>query len=537
MSQAAPLTASPAASGTGLFGGMFGAAASDSSGLFSMLLSLFGQNAGGEKTPADASALTGLLAPTGTPQFPLQLFQQIESPEQTGEIIAPTTDPTLPGEVDLLALFQSMTQAPSASAELKALLGDNAALDLEDLKSRFAALEKDRQQSLLGEIAALLVPPSALPAQPDVLLQTAEASGSAPEILTAEPAAPAPQIALPVTPSTDSRSQQLDAAGEKSRQDTLTAVNQALQSASAREALTNAQEDSRQQANQTKQNVEAGQAADKASLALSEMSAVTAAPQAPRKATSSRQGDDDASSTSSAPTAPVVSAANPGTVVQTGNQTRKAAHDIAAIQSPTTSERAADGLRAAADQLSDPSTNLNGTEAQRNAKGTSFSEHLSKATLASHSSAHVPVSEQVAVQMSHALKNGQNQMTIKLKPAELGRIEVRINVDNDGRVTASFSVDQPATLDLLQRDQRGLERSLSDVGLRTDAGTLSFNLRNDNSGGGQQQQANNDNTQQGGSNGNRSSFNPDGSLVEDTAPAGLIEMVWHLSPDRVDVRI
>jgi hypothetical protein len=74
------------------------------------------------------------------------------------------------------------------------------------------------------------------------------------------------------------------------------------------------------------------------------------------------------------------------------------------------------------------------------------------------------------------------------------------------------------------------------LGLKTDAGTLSFNLRNDNSGGGQQQ-ANNDNAQQGGSNGNRSSFNPDGSLAEDTAPAGLIEMVWHLSPDRVDVRI
>lgn len=534
MSQAAPLTASPAPSGTGLFGGMFGTAPSDPSGLFSMLLSLFGQNAGGEQAAADASALTGLLTPTGTPQLPFQLFQQIELPDQTGEIIAPTTDPTLPSEVDLLALFQGLAQAPGASAELKALLGDNAALDLEDLKSRFAALEKDRQQSLLGEIAALLMPPSALPAPPDLLLQTTEASGSAPEILTADPATPAPQIALPGTPSADSRSQQLDAAGEKSRQDTLTAVNQALQSASAREALTDAQEDSRQQANQTKQNVEAGQAADKASLALSEMSAVPP-PQAPRKATSSRQGDDDSSSASSAPTTPVISAANPGAVVQTGHQTRKAAHDIAAIQSPT-SERAADGLRAAADQLSDPATTLNGTESQRNAKGASFSEHLNKATLASHSSAHVPVSEQVAVQMSHALKNGQNQMTIKLKPAELGRIEVRINVDNDGRVTASFSVDQPATLDLLQRDQRGLERSLSDVGLKTDAGTLSFNLRNDNSGGGQQQ-ANNDNAQQGGSNNARSSFNPDGSLVEDTVPAGLIEMVWHLSPDRVDVRI
>jgi flagellar hook-length control protein FliK len=430
MSQAAPLTASTAASGTGLFGGMFGPAPSGPSGLFSMLLSLFGQNAGGEQSAPDLSALTGLLPSANGTQLPLQLFQQVGATDQTGEIIAPTTDPSLPSEVDLLALFQNLANTPSASAELKALLGDTQALDLEAIKSRFAALEKERQQSLLGEIAALLMPPSALPPQPEVLLQTTEASGATPEVLMADPAAPAPQAA---PPATHNKPQQLDTTQEKSRQDALAAVNQALKASSNREDIAIAQENSRQQVNQTRQNVEASQTADAARIAASEMTALTT-PQAPRKAASSSQSGDESSASASATTAPVVSPANPGPVVQDSSQTQKTVRDIAAVQSRTHGEPGNDGpsqsqLRTAATDPLPETTTTNGTEGQRDAKAASFSEHLNKANLASHSSAHVPVSEQVAVQMSHALKSGQNQMTIKLKPAELGRIEVKINVE------------------------------------------------------------------------------------------------------------
>jgi hypothetical protein len=86
--------------------------------------------------------------------------------------------------------------------------------------------------------------------------------------------------------------------------------------------------------------------------------------------------------------------------------------------------------------------------------------------------------EQVAVQMQRAAQNGVGRLTVDLQPAELGRVEIKMSVDKDKNVTASVVVDRPATLDLLQRDARNLERILQDAGLQTDSGSLSFSLRN-----------------------------------------------------------
>jgi len=131
------------------------------------------------------------------------------------------------------------------------------------------------------------------------------------------------------------------------------------------------------------------------------------------------------------------------------------------------------------------------------------------------------------------VQSGRDKMTIHLQPGELGRIEVRLDVGQDGTVKASFQVDQPATLDLLQRDQRGLEQALGDAGLKTDGGSLNFNLRGDgmpqrNMQGDSQQNGN------GNNNGNAPAF---GAEDADTAPAGIVEMTWFVSNDRVDVRI
>ena len=77
------------------------------------------------------------------------------------------------------------------------------------------------------------------------------------------------------------------------------------------------------------------------------------------------------------------------------------------------------------------------------------------------------------------------EVTIQLRPDELGRIDVRMEVGKDGQVSAHIRADKPETLDLLQRDARGLERVLQDAGLRTDGNSLSFGLRGDNGAQGQ----------------------------------------------------
>ncbi len=88
----------------------------------------------------------------------------------------------------------------------------------------------------------------------------------------------------------------------------------------------------------------------------------------------------------------------------------------------------------------------------------------------------LPAHEQVAVNIQRALRHGTNQMTIQLSPAELGKIHVKLEIDEEKRVTAAVTVEKPSTLELLQRDVKGLERALQDAGLKMDGNDLSFNL-------------------------------------------------------------
>jgi len=88
----------------------------------------------------------------------------------------------------------------------------------------------------------------------------------------------------------------------------------------------------------------------------------------------------------------------------------------------------------------------------------------------------LPAHEQVAVHIQRALREGTGKFSIQLSPAELGRIHVKLEIDEDKRVTAAVTVERPSTLELLQRDVKGLERALHDAGLNMEGGDLSFSL-------------------------------------------------------------
>ena len=94
------------------------------------------------------------------------------------------------------------------------------------------------------------------------------------------------------------------------------------------------------------------------------------------------------------------------------------------------------------------------------------------------------VHNQVAVQIQKAAGAGQDRISIQLKPQDLGRIDVKMDLAADGSVKAQILVDKADTLDLLQRDARGLERALADAGLKAESGGLEFSLRGDGSGQG-----------------------------------------------------
>ncbi|MDX2095107.1 MAG: flagellar hook-length control protein FliK [Alphaproteobacteria bacterium] len=90
---------------------------------------------------------------------------------------------------------------------------------------------------------------------------------------------------------------------------------------------------------------------------------------------------------------------------------------------------------------------------------------------------HAPVSEQVRVAVHQAAQDGIARMTVQLDPVELGRVEVNIQTNREGQTQILFLVDKPDTFDHLSRDARMLERSLQEAGIKADAGSMQFNLR------------------------------------------------------------
>lgn len=87
------------------------------------------------------------------------------------------------------------------------------------------------------------------------------------------------------------------------------------------------------------------------------------------------------------------------------------------------------------------------------------------------------VANQVAVQLAQAAADGATKFSLRLHPAELGRVDVSLDISSDGRVSAVVLADRPETLELLRNDSRILENALGQAGLRADSNDLKFGLR------------------------------------------------------------
>jgi flagellar hook-length control protein FliK len=146
-------------------------------------------------------------------------------------------------------------------------------------------------------------------------------------------------------------------------------------------------------------------------------------------------------------------------------------------------------------------------------QGNSFAATLASA----RPSAAANPAEQIAIQVQRAQVAGQERISIKLHPAELGRIEVRLENASDGTLRAVISAERSETLDLLQRDARGLERALQEAGVKTDSGSLNFNLRGNGQGQGQQAEGNGGGGRSGAGDGQRGSDGAD-AMPDPTQP-------------------
>jgi flagellar hook-length control protein FliK len=88
----------------------------------------------------------------------------------------------------------------------------------------------------------------------------------------------------------------------------------------------------------------------------------------------------------------------------------------------------------------------------------------------------VPVAG-LAVEIAAQSNAGNSRFEIRLDPPELGRIDVRLEIDSDGHVKSRLIVERSETLDMLRRDAPQLERALQQAGLKTADNALEFSLR------------------------------------------------------------
>lgn len=162
---------------------------------------------------------------------------------------------------------------------------------------------------------------------------------------------------------------------------------------------------------------------------------------------------------------------------------------------------------------------------------TDFSQHLRQATApgaAHRAGSNPPVTYQVAVQMQRATQEGHDRISIQLRPHDMGRVDVQLEFNNDGKLRAKVTADSVQTLELLQKDSRNLENALREAGLSTDQNSLSFSLRDDGDQAQRQQQE----RQQGQKSGTRFASE---KAEEETPATPAYRPV--LGPGRVDVRI
>ena len=224
------------------------------------------------------------------------------------------------------------------------------------------------------------------------------------------------------------------------------------------------------------------------------------------------------------------SAANTNNQGQAGAQSAVAAAASAVAPPAAQAAQAANSAgQAAAPLSSDP---ISGAAPAQQVQTAAGARATAKAAAAAKPK--VPpqvVTEQVAVNINRAAGQGLDRITIQMRPPELGRVDVKMEVAQDGRLTAVISVERQETYDLLRGDSRALTQALQDAGLQADQNSLSFNLK----GQGSDLAGN-----KGANGGNGQGSGDEAGDADPTVDDGLLALGEQAQPDaagRYDVRV
>jgi flagellar hook-length control protein FliK len=88
-----------------------------------------------------------------------------------------------------------------------------------------------------------------------------------------------------------------------------------------------------------------------------------------------------------------------------------------------------------------------------------------------------PADQVSPVLVSLGRSQGTQQVTVRLDPPELGRLQIRLEQPTDGPARVVLTAERPQTLDLVARDQVRLHRALDQAGVPADGRTVTFRLQ------------------------------------------------------------
>ncbi|MEL7738872.1 flagellar hook-length control protein FliK [Citromicrobium bathyomarinum] len=98
------------------------------------------------------------------------------------------------------------------------------------------------------------------------------------------------------------------------------------------------------------------------------------------------------------------------------------------------------------------------------------------------------IGRELGVEIARHTRDGRDSLTIRLDPAEMGEIHIRLQFDDKGTMRAHVTAESAAALDMLRRDSGDLVRALGDAGVRTDGQSFQFEARSQGRGDQQGQQ-------------------------------------------------
>lgn len=87
---------------------------------------------------------------------------------------------------------------------------------------------------------------------------------------------------------------------------------------------------------------------------------------------------------------------------------------------------------------------------------------------------------QIKEQLKQSLQKGETHLKIQLKPHEMGKVDIKLDISREGLVTAAFKAENRETLETLTRHAIDFQNIFNEAGLQADSQGMNFSMSRGN---------------------------------------------------------